>query len=121
MSKARISLGKQGEDIAALFLKDKGFEIISRNYRQKSGEIDIICFDRDTVVFVEVKTRKTTQYGDPLEAVNRRKQHQISITALDYLSRHNLLDKPARFDVVGVLISTGAPQITHIRDAFELS
>ncbi len=119
MSKERISLGKQGEDIAVVFLENKGFEIITRNYRQKSGEIDIICTDRQTVVFVEVKTRKTARFGDPLEAVNRRKQHQISVTALDYLSRNNLHDQPARFDVVAVIIGSGNPQITHISDAFD--
>lgn len=119
MSKERISLGKQGEDIAVAFLEARGFEIIARNYRQKSGEIDIICTDRETLVFVEVKTRKTTRFGDPLEAVNRRKQHQISVTALDYLSRNNLHDQPARFDVVGVIIGSGDPQVIHLSDAFD--
>lgn len=121
MSRERISLGKRGEDIAASFLKAKGFEITERNYRQKNGEVDIICADRGTIVFVEVKTRKTTHFGDPLEAVNLRKQRQISAAALGYLSRHDLHDTPARFDVVGVLIGPGDPQITHVRDAFELS
>lgn len=119
MSKQRISLGKRGEDIAADFLKAKGFKVVSRNYRQKSGEIDIICTDRDTIVFVEVKTRTSADFGHPLEAVTRHKQHQISVTALNYLSRHNLLDKPARFDVVGVIIGQNDPDFTHIVDAFE--
>jgi putative endonuclease len=119
LSRQRISLGKKGEDIAADFLKTRGFQIISRNYRQKSGEIDIICLDRGVFVFVEVKTRTSGAFGHPVEAVDRRKQHQISVTALDYLSRHDLLDEPARFDVVGVVVGSSAPDITHIVNAFE--
>lgn len=120
MSTERISLGKQGEEMAARFLEAKGFAVITRNYRQKSGEIDIICKDREVLVFVEVKTRSSADFGHPLEAVTRRKQRQISVTALDYLNRHNLVGEPARFDVVGVVIGTGGPEITHIVDAFEL-
>jgi putative endonuclease len=119
LSTDRISLGKQGEDSAVDFLAARGFKIITRNYRQKSGEIDIICEDRDSIIFVEVKTRRTAHFGSPLEAVNRRKQQQISVTALDYLSRHGLLDRSARFDVVGVVIGADGPEITHIANAFE--
>ncbi len=79
----------------------------------------MICKDREFFVFVEVKTRTSGAFGHPAEAVDRRKQHQISVTALDYLSRHNLLDEPARFDVVGVVIGSSGPEITHIVDAFE--
>ena len=80
----------------------------------------MICRDREVVVFVEVKTRTSAAFGHPVEAVGRRKQRQISVTALDYLSRHNLLDEPARFDVVGVIIGSSEPEINHIIDAFEL-
>lgn len=119
MTTQRISLGKKGEDITVSFLRDKGYRIVTRNYRQKSGEIDIICMDGYTYVFVEVKTRKTVQFGHPIEAVTRHKQHQISLTALNYLSRNNLLDEPVRFDVIGVIWARTGPEITHINGAFE--
>ncbi len=120
MSKKRISLGKRGEDIAVQHLRSKGFRIEARNYRQKTGEIDIICKDDDTYVFVEVKTRKHTGFGHPTEAVDSRKQRQIYRTALLYLSSNNLLDKPVRFDVIGVLCDQAIPNITHITGAFEV-
>lgn len=120
MSKERISLGKRGEDIAVEHLRSKGFHILARNYRRKSGEIDIICKDDDTYVFVEVKTRKDTGFGHPTEAVNSRKQLQICRTALHYLSSNNLLNQSVRFDVIGVIYDQAAPDITHIVGAFEV-
>ncbi|MFC1832755.1 YraN family protein [Thermodesulfobacteriota bacterium] len=120
MSKKRISFGKRGEDIAVQHLRSKGFRIEARNYRQKTGEIDIICKDDDTYVFVEVKTRKNTGFGHPTEAVDSRKQGQICRTALFYLSSNNLLDKPVRFDVIGVICDQEIPDITHITGAFEV-
>lgn len=119
MSHQRIHLGKQGEDIAAEYLRSKGFQIEARNYRQKSGEIDIICRDGDTLVFVEVKTRKDSEFGHPTESVTSRKQQQISRTALLYLSTNNLHDEAVRFDVIGVICSQASPDITHIVGAFE--
>ncbi len=119
MSKRRISFGKHGEEIAAAFLRNKGYRIVTRNYRLKSGEIDIICTDGCTHVFVEVKTRKPSPFGLPIEAVNKRKQHQISCTALAYLSRNRLLDEPARFDVMGIIAHPSGPEITHVIGAFE--
>lgn len=119
MSKQRISFGKQGEEIAARFLQEKGYRILIRNYRWKNGEIDIICLDGGTHVFVEVKTRKPSPFGLPIEAVNKRKQHQISCTALEFLSRNQLLDEPARFDVIGIIVHPSGPEVTHIIGAFE--
>ena len=120
MSNQRINLGRQGEDIAAEYLRSKGFQIEARNFRQKSGEIDIICRDGDTLVFVEVKTRKDSEFGHPTESVTSRKQQQISRTALLYLSINSLHDEPVRFDVIGVICSQAAsPDITHIEGAFE--
>lgn len=119
MSKERISLGKQGEEAAAAYLTDKGYRIVIRNYRQKCGEIDIICKDRNCLVFVEVKTRQKSGFGHPLEAVTVHKQHQMSRTALYYLTKNQMFDTPARFDVIGIVISEGKTEITHIIDAFE--
>ncbi len=119
MSRKRISLGKQGEDIAVAHLRNKGYRIEVRNYRQKTGEIDIICKDGDTIVFVEVKTRQHAEFGHPAEAVNRRKQMQISRTALLYLNSQEMHDAPVRFDVIGIIFTETGPEISHIISAFE--
>lgn len=120
MSDERINLGKEGEDLAALHLKNLGFSILARNYRQKTGEIDIIAKDGDWLVFVEVKTRKSLRFGQPFEAVTTKKQAQLSRVALDYLSRNNLLDQPARFDVISILLpDNGKAEIEHLPNCFE--
>lgn len=119
MSRKRINLGKRGEEVAAAYLRAKGYRIKARNYRQKTGEIDIICKDGDTHVFVEVKTRQHCEFGHPTEAVTRRKQMQISRTALLYLNIEELLDTPVRFDVIGVILKEWGPEISHIVGAFE--
>lgn len=120
MSKDRISLGKQGEDLAATYLKSHGVDIIKRNYRQKSGEIDIIARDQECLVFVEVKTRKSLRYGQPFEAVTPKKQAQISRIALDYMTRNKLSDQAVRFDVVSIVMcKDGKPQIEHLANCFE--
>lgn len=120
MSEARINLGKEGEELAANHLKNLGFSILARNYRQKSGEIDIIARDGDCLVFVEVKTRKSLRFGQPFEAVTTKKQAQLSRVALDYLSRNELLDQPARFDVISILLpDNGKANIEHLSNCFE--
>lgn len=120
MSEARINLGKQGEELAASYLKNLGFSVLERNYRQKTGEIDIIARDGDCLVFVEVKTRKGLLFGQPFEAVTTKKQGQLSRVALDYLSRNKLLDQPARFDVVSILLpDNGKADIEHLANCFE--
>lgn len=118
MSQQSANLGSRGEQLAADFLSASGYRIIARNYREKCGEIDIIARDGATHVFVEVKTRQGDRFGDPFEAITAHKQQQIQRTALLYLSRHGLLDEPARFDVVGVEFKSDAPLITHLKDAF---
>ena len=119
MSKKRIGLGKRGEDAAASFLVKQGYRIISRNYRQKCGEIDIICRDGGCYVFVEVKTRQDSGFGTPAEAVTIHKQRKISLTAQAYLNRNNLHDVPVRFDVIGVMLAAEKAEITHIIAAFD--
>lgn len=120
MSDTRISLGKKGEDLAAGYLQHIGLRIITRNYRQKSGEIDIIARDKEYLVFVEVKTRKSLKFGQPFEAVTAKKQAQISRVAMDYITRNKLHDHPVRFDVVSILMSKdGKTDITHLANCFE--
>lgn len=91
------------EEKACLYLKKNGLKILERNFRIRQGEIDIVAWDRGTLVFVEVKFRKDASKGLPEEAVDRKKQKQISRVALFYLSfRHLPLTPPCRFDVVAI-------------------
>ncbi len=112
--------GRAGEDAAAAFLLARGYRIIVRNYRRRFGEIDIIAEDGAVLVFVEVKSRQSNRFGSPFEAVDRRKQRQISRVALDYITRYGKENRPARFDVVAVELTAGVPpRIEMIQDAFE--
>lgn len=115
-----LKLGPRGENIAVSYLQKQGYTVLVRNYRQRIGEIDIVAEDGDCLVFVEVKTRKNDQYGNPLEAVDIRKQRKLSRIALDYISRHKKENQNARFDVVAVqLQQESAPEVQHIKNAFD--
>ncbi len=121
MSERRSSLGRKGEDLAATLLERKGFRILARNYRQRSGEIDIIARDRDCVVFVEVKTRRSGSPYAPAEAVTRRKQLQVARVAQTYLTANGQQDSPSRFDVITVEMAIdGSHRIDHLANAFDL-
>jgi len=116
----KTALGRKGEDLAAAFLQRQGYGILARNYRRRYGEIDIVAEEGDTLVFVEVKTRKSNRFGSAWEAVTRAKQRQISLVALDYITRHRLQKRNVRFDVVAVsLADPGKPVIELLRDGFE--
>ena len=122
MSLKRVKLGKTGEDLASNFLRSKGYKIISRNYRTKCGEIDIIGTDNNVLVFLEVKTRKSKFLESPFAAVTERKQKQISKVAQEYLSKHNLFDSEARFDIISIVMNeNNFPQIEHLINAFDLN
>jgi len=114
-------LGLQGERIAAGYLKRLGYKIVARGRRDRLGEIDLVAVDGRTVVFVEVKTRRTHEAGGPLEAVGPDKQRRLSRLALGFLKRHHLLENPARFDVVGITWpdEQQRPAIDHVKNAFE--
>jgi putative endonuclease len=114
-------LGKKGEEKALRFLKKKGYRIIENNYVCKMGEMDIIAREKDTLVFVEVKTRTSTEFGPPQLAVNSSKQRQLSKVALNYLKEKKLEDVKARFDVVAILLEQKKEEIELIRDAFDLN
>jgi len=122
MTKANNEKGRRGEDLAAQYLTRQGYRILTQNFRVACGEVDIIAQDRDSLVFVEVKTRTGQGFGSPAEAVTYRKRQQISKTALVYLSQQGLLNQPARFDVVAILLRNNAePHIELIRNAFDLT
>lgn len=125
MSLIRKLLGQTGEDAAERYLKEKGYRILERNYRLKMGEVDIIALDRDTVVFVEVKTRRGISHGAPAEAVNPRKQRQIVKAATAYIIGKKLVDVSCRFDIISIIVAGAgdggktSPRIDHIVSAFE--
>jgi putative endonuclease len=109
----------RGQDEAERFLMDKGMEILERNYRVKSGEIDIIARDGEYVVFVEVKYRSGVGYVYPREAVGAAKQHRIRKTSLYYIAQHPDTGCGYRYDVVEVLRENGQMAVTHLEDAFQ--
>jgi putative endonuclease len=118
-----LQLGARGEKLAARHLRRCGFKILYRNFRgRQGGEIDLVCRDRDTLVFVEVKTRTREDFGRPLEAVGQKKQRRISLGALAWLRLLGNPDILFRFDIVEVTIAEeAAPKIELIRNAFQLS
>lgn len=120
MAKENIYLGKEGEKLALGLLKKEGYRILIRNYRSRLGEIDIVAQDKNTICFIEVKTRQALGAGGPLESINALKQRKISKTALGYLKDKHLLDIKARFDVVAVTYDENKPRLDLIKNAFEL-
>lgn len=120
MSRERIIIGKSGEDIALDFLKKQDYHIIERNFKSRLGELDIIAKDANTVCFVEVKTRTSSDKGTGFESITKNKQHKLSKLALAYLKTHNLLKQKARFDVVSVLLDGLSNKTELIKNAFNL-
>ena len=119
MTQARLSLGKHGEDLTCRELRRRGYAILARRYRTRWGEIDIVARDGDTLVFVEVKTRRSTGFGGPLAAVNFTKQRRLINMARSYLMGVHPPEPPCRFDVVGVILVVGErPVIEVVVDAF---
>lgn len=111
--------GKLGEELAADALRGLGYAILARRYRTRYGEIDIVAQDEETLVFVEVKARKSDRYGSAAESVTNSKQRRIAAMALDYLRWVNRLDDPCRFDVVAIDgLGTSQTTVKVIRDAF---
>jgi len=120
---SHLRRGVRGEKLACRCLKRSGYKILLRNFRGRTGgEIDVVCRDNDTLVFVEVKTRGGEDFGRPVEAVDREKRKRISRGALAWM---RMLDNPDiffRFDVVEVVIADDAkPRVELIKNAFPLS
>jgi len=111
-------LGNRGEDLAFEFLKNQGLEIIARNYRNKIGEIDIICREADIFVFIEVKTKMGNQLGSPEEMVGYRKQKKLKeITQMYFME--NEIEPNYRIDVIAVDFSHIPPKINWLKSAVE--
>ncbi len=113
------SIGFEGEEIAAKFLKNQGYKILEKNYRTKFGEIDVIAMDHETLAFIEVKLRRGRDFGFPSESVDHKKRWQISKVAKYFLSRKGMGNTICRFDTVSIFPSSqGIFQCELIKDAF---
>ena len=112
-------IGKNGEDIAANFLNQKGYTILDRNFNSWWGEIDIIAKDKNEIVFVEVKTRSSKEYGNASEAVDAKKKKHLLKTIEYYIYCNNLQNSFIRIDVIEVYFSGGKVKINHIKKAIE--
>ena len=115
----KIITGKEGEKIAAAYLKKNGYRIIEINFRCPIGEIDIVAKEKNDLVFVEVKTRKSIELGYPEQAVGIRKQKKMSQLALWYLQKRKIADTNARFDVVAVTLIPEKNEVKLIKNAFD--
>ncbi len=113
-------LGERGELVAARFLKRAGYRIVTTRLKQRYGEIDIVAVDGQTIVFVEVKTRRLDLTTQPAEAVDETRQRRLTRAALAFLKYHGLLEYPSRFDVIEIVWAAdkAEPKIRHIIDAF---
>lgn len=113
-----IDFGKKGESVAQSYLLEKGYELLCANYRFQHLEIDLIFQDKETLVFVEVKARNTTEYGQPYEAVTRSKQ-KLLVRAANHYILANDVNLDARFDVISIVFNAdGNYELEHIVDAF---
>ena len=119
MSAARKELGELGERIAARWLAAKGWWIRARRFRNGHRDIDIVAKQRRTVVFVEVKARNRLDFGDPVEAVDWRKQRELRRSAQVWIARHGLPGEDYRFDVIGVVRTGDGVKVKHVINAFD--
>jgi len=121
MQHTQRQFGQKSEIIAARYLKQLGYKIITQNYRTKLGEIDIIAKEKDTIVFVEVKARRSRRFGNPKWAVTPKKMKKISMVALCYLKANQQMSAKARFDVVAVCDVDDTLDIEIVKNAFDLA
>ncbi|HYZ93644.1 MAG TPA: YraN family protein [Actinomycetota bacterium] len=119
MTQARQVVGSLGEQAASVSLTDQGYRILHRNYRCRGGELDIVCERNGTLVFCEVKTRTSSQFGLPEEAVTIPKRRRLRRLALEYLQREGRRARTLRFDVISVFMTDGrVGELRHIVNAF---
>ena len=121
MTKERLELGRFGEALALKQIKRLGYKKIIRNYRCPLGEVDLIARDGDTLVFIEIKTRRGKSIYYAKEAVDEKKKRQLSKVALAYMKSNNCCEAEARFDVVAVNVDGNRTQVEVIQNAFELA
>jgi len=112
-----LILGQKGEDIAARYLEQHGYVVLDRNWRSGHKELDLVVRKDNTVVFVEVKTRTGTDYGDPWNFVDNRKIRRI-VNSADAYIRFRCIDLDVRFDIVSITVEDGDFKVEHIEEAF---
>ncbi len=117
---SRVAQGTAAEELACRYLEARGLILVTRNFRCRAGELDLIMRDGDQLVFVEVRSRRDSRFGTPAESVTRTKQQRLLRAAAVYLQRQRL-DLPCRFDVLAILHAESEPQMEWIRDAFQLT
>jgi putative endonuclease len=120
MSAARQALGELGERIAERWLRERGWRVVQRRFRSGHRDIDLVVEQDGLIAFVEVKARRGSGFGGPVEAVNWRKQKELGRSARVWVSRHGRSSDAYRFDVVGVLVEGERVRIRHIEGAFSL-
>ncbi|MBP6977499.1 MAG: YraN family protein [Bacteroidales bacterium] len=109
--------GKAGEEIAVQYLRSKGYTILETNWRWGKNEIDIVAEDKEYLVIVEVKTRHSSDFGEPEDSVTRQKQKLLIRAANSYINRYGV-KKETRFDIISILLRGRNPEVNHIIDAF---
>lgn len=110
-------LGKAGEQLAAEYLIRKGYEIVERNWHYQKAEVDIIARLDNTLAVIEVKTRSTSVFGDPQDAVQKKKINLL-IQAIDHFVEVNDLDVEVRFDIIAIVKNKTEEKLEHLEDAF---
>jgi putative endonuclease len=120
MSAARQAFGELGERIAERWLRARGWRVVQRRFRSGHRDIDLVVEQGGVVAFVEVKARRGLRFGDPVEAVNWRKQKELGRSARVWISRHGRREEAYRFDVVGVLVDGARVRVRHVEGAFTL-
>jgi len=120
MSAARQAFGELGERIAERWLRREGWRVVQRRFRSGHRDIDLVVERDGLVAFVEVKARRGNRFGDPVEAVNWRKQRELGRSARVWIDRHGRAPEAYRFDVIGVLVAGQRVRVRHVENAFPL-
>ncbi len=117
----RRRVGQEGETAAEQYLRKKGYKIVGRNLRSSLGEMDLVAEDGPVLVFVEVKARRTDEFGGAVEAIHEQKRKKLIQLASQYLARYHWTNRPCRFDVVLLQSAEGGAQdLEHIENAFDV-
>ena len=110
-------LGKKGEEMAVAYLQDKGYEIVTRNFRYQKAEVDIIARKEGVLAVVEVKTRSSPDFGAPEDFVKRRQINSL-VNAIDFFVNDHELDVDVRFDIIAIVKNESGTEVQHLEDAF---
>ena len=116
MTKARKELGKWGEEQAKQYLLRLGFKLLNQNWKNRTGELDLIMLDQEILVFIEVRTKSSTRFGSSIESITPQKKKKLKIMANHYLQYKNYWDKEVRFDLIAIDNYHNKLKITHIKE-----